>query len=95
MFIRVDKGVCVTITIKKKLKDTKFLSSDTNNKRMQGMGKPFQYTSECKRKQPINTLMKLQKTTPVINFKYKHLFIKTWKGVEKQNKHLMRGKRSH
>ena len=39
------------------------------------MGTPSQDASECERKQPINTFAKLQETTPVVNFKYKHLFI--------------------
>ena len=36
------------------------------------METPSEDASECERKQPINTHAKLQKTTPVVNFK--HLF---------------------
>ena len=73
--------------------NTRFPSSNINNKRNQGMGTPSQDVGECERKQPINMLAKLQKTTLVINFKYKHLFIKTWMGVGKQKTTFNEGKR--
>ena len=40
------------------------------------MGTPSQDASECEGKQPINMLVKLQKTTPVVDSKHKYLFNK-------------------
>ena len=41
---------------------------------MRGNGTRSQDASECEGKKLINTLAKLQKTPPVVNFKHKHLF---------------------
>ena len=62
-----------------KKKDARFTSSVINNKRTQGMGTPSQDISESGGKQQINSLAKLQYKTPVVNSKYKHIFIKIWK----------------
>ena len=38
------------------------------------MRTPLQDAGECEGQQQINMLAKLQKTTPVVIFKHKHLF---------------------
>ena len=50
------------------------------------MGSPSQDASECEGKQPINTLAKLQKTTPVENFKQIYLTKNERKGRKTKRK---------
>ena len=82
--VGIDEDIYTKIIIKKK--DTRFLSLNINDKRIWGMGTTSQDAREREGKWLINMLVKLQKTTPVINFKHKHLLAKNERGWVRKTK---------
>ena len=87
-FVSVVTRVCLLRQWKRKRFGLEFKGGGETTTKMQGKGTPSQGASENKRRQPINTIAKTQKTSQVKSFKYNKVYLHKYKNenLEQKNK---------